>query len=393
MVEKRNILIAHNYYRHPGGEDTVFLNESRMLANAGYRVVNYTRSTNEVKKPWQALLLPFTTLFSLRTYVDIKKIIRQDKIDIVHVHNTMPFISPSIYFAAWAMKVPVVQTLHNFRLVCPGQTMYRDGRICDECLHKGFLPAIRHSCFRSNPAQTMMLVAMLRLHRMLGTWKRVNCYICLTDFNKEKLSSYLPTARISVKPNFVFDYETEIPFAEREYEYIFAGRLDLTKGVWPLVKAFEKMPEKRILIVGDGPEKSGICSYIEQKHLENITLHGWADHETVLRLFANSKASVFPTLWYEGFPMTIIESFSTGTPVLCSNIGNANIVVEEGITGSKFAVGNPDDIVRVIRSTGDDKLEQMGINARRKQRTFYNEETNLAMLLDIYQTCINRDRG
>ena len=171
-VKKLKILIVHNYYQIPGGEDTVVANEKKMLEEYGHKVVLYTRHNSELKyvRTIDRLLLPFTTIFNVRTYRDIRRIISEENIDIVHVHNTLNLISPSVYYAALSKKVPVVQTIHNFRLLCPGATFYRNGHICEDCLKYGLLCAVRHSCYRNNMLQTLACVFSTKIHRTMGVY-------------------------------------------------------------------------------------------------------------------------------------------------------------------------------------------------------------------------------
>lgn len=209
--QKQNVLIVHNYYQIPGGEDTVVANEKKLLEDHGHLVLLYSRHNSEIKRMsiLRKLCLPFTTVFNLRTYREVKDIIREKKIDIVHVHNTLNLISPAVYYAALECGVPVVQTVHNFRLLCPGGTFYRDGHICEDCISKGLGCAVRHSCYRNNRLQTIACVISTCLHRMTGIYGKIN-YICLTEFNKEKLlllnqkKQIIDPQKVFVKPNFTF---------------------------------------------------------------------------------------------------------------------------------------------------------------------------------------------
>ena len=183
-----NILIVHNYYQIPGGEDTVVANEKKLLEDYGHKVILYSRNNSELNQMpfFRKLGLPVTTVFNPRTYMDIRGIIKKRKIEIVHVHNTLNLISPSAYYAALSRDVPVVQTIHNFRMLCPGATFYRDGHICEDCVEKGLRCAVKYGCYRESRLQTLACVISMKLHRMTGIYKTLN-YICLTDFNKEKL--------------------------------------------------------------------------------------------------------------------------------------------------------------------------------------------------------------
>ena len=186
--KKEKVLIVHNYYQIPGGEDTVVENEKNLLEKHGHEVVLYTRHNSELKgmSKLQKLLLPFSTIFNLRTYREVRTIIKEQNIDVLHVHNTLNLVSPSVYYAGFSKKIPVVQSVHNFRLLCPGATFFRDGHVCEECLEKGLFCAVKHKCYRGSRVQTLACVIRTLEHRAFGTYRKLD-YICLTEFNKSKL--------------------------------------------------------------------------------------------------------------------------------------------------------------------------------------------------------------
>ena len=187
-MKTEKVLVIHNYYQIPGGEDTVVANEIKLLEDHGHEVLLYSRNNSELKtfSKIRKLLLPITTVFNPETYKEVKKIIKEKNIDIVHVHNTLNLVSPSVYYAARNCKVPIVQTIHNFRLLCPAATFYRDGRICEECVEKGLSCAVKYGCYRGSKLQTLACVISTKIHRFLGIYSKLN-YICLAEFNKEKL--------------------------------------------------------------------------------------------------------------------------------------------------------------------------------------------------------------
>lgn len=385
---KPNVLIVHNYYQIPGGEDTVVANEKRMLEKHGHKVILYTRSNLKLKElsKIQKLLLPFTTIFNRRTYKDIKRIIQDQKIDIVHVHNTLNLVSPSVYYAAIACHVPLVQTIHNFRLLCPGATFYRDGHICEDCLEKGLFCAVKHGCYRESRLQTLACVINAKFHRMTGIYKKLN-YICLTEFNRDKLLSLkqISPERVFVKPNFVESINGEIvPPEKRADQFIFVGRLEKLKGVDVLLRAWKMMGESapKLLLCGNGPMEQRCREYIAKNGLESVEMMGFVPNERVREMVANSKALILPTQCYEGFPMTIAEAFAVGTPVIASDLGNAGSLVEEGVTGCKFAADSPEELKRaVVRLKGYLDLYRTIENQCTEK---YMEEQNYESLMSVY---------
>lgn len=335
-----NILMVHNYYQIPGGEDTVVRNEKALLEQNGCRVFLYTRHNSEIDQfsVWRKLLLSFTSIFSLKTYREIKKIIQQEKIDIVHVHNTLSLISPAVYYAALHENVPVVQTVHNYRLICPGAMLYRNGKVCTDCIEGGLRCALAHQCYRNSQVQTFVSTMVLWLHRKLGVYRKIY-YICLTDFNRRKLLESGKKKRILfdeqkmyVKPNFTDFADEYKPYSERKRQFVYVGRLDCLKGIRLLLKQWENIPEK-LIVCGTGPEEEWCRRFCLEKHMEQVELRGQLKHEKIMELIGESEALIFPTQWYEGQPMTIIESFAAGTPVIGTAIGNVAEMIEDGKTG------------------------------------------------------------
>ena len=383
-TKKQNILIVLNYYQIPGGEDTVVANEKKMLEEHGHKVILYSRNNAELKQmsKFQKLFLPITTVFNPRTYKEIKRLIKSENIEIVHVHNTLNLISSAVYYAARAMKVPVVQTVHNFRLLCPGATFYRDGHICEDCVKSGLWCAVKHKCYRGSRMQTLACVISSWFHRMTGIYGKIN-YICLTEFNKSKLLELkqIKPEKVFVKPNFVESNCSFIPEESRENQFVFAGRLDKLKGVDILFKAWKRMGDNapKLVVCGTGPMEEWCKMFIQQNDV-NIEMLGFVSNAETLKIIARSKALVLPTQWYEGFPMSIVEAFSVGTPVVCSDFGNAGSIVQDGITGFRFVKSSVEDLSSAI-------TRNRGLCATTFQvyKTMYTAEANYRTISEIYR--------
>lgn len=390
-----NILIVHNHYQLPGGEDTVVENEAKLLKNHGHKVILYTRDNGELNRfsKFQKLLLPFTFLYNPRTAREIKKIIQKEKIDVVHVHNTLMLISPAVYYAARAKKVPVVQTIHNFRLLCPGATFFRDGAVCEDCLTKGLNCAVKHRCYRGSKAQTLACVISTRYHRMRGIYKKLN-YICLTEFNRRKLLNLrgVPPENVAVKPNFVEQTEGLVPQTDRADRIIFAGRLEELKGLRVLLESWRLLGSTapRLVLCGTGPLEEWCLSFIQENKMRNVTLAGRLPNENVRRLLATSKALILPTQCYEGFPMTIAEAFSVGTPVLVSDLGNAGSLVREGYTGMKFNQKSPQSIASTVEAFLEEQDTSWETNTLDEYARTMSPEGNYKALMEIYDRAIKR---
>lgn len=380
---KERILMVHNFYQIGGGEHTVFENEKRLLKDNGHYLCEYTRDNAEISKSKLIkLLLPFTTVFSFRTYREVKRLIRKEKIDIVHCHNTFPLISPSVYYAAWKCKVPVVQTIHNFRFICPNGVLFRDNKTCEDCLNKGLSWSLKHGCYRNSKIQTLVLVNMLRFHRIIGTYKKLN-YIFMSDFNRNKFKSLLQNnmSNTYIKPNF--EYVIPYPYnKERENYYVFVGRFDKNKGIDFLIDSWSF--NRDLYIFGDGSLKEFVITSCNNN--QHIKYMGYQSQEVILHYLSKSKALVFPTDLYEGgFPtMTMIESFSMGTPVICSNIGNGADIVKKANAGVVYERRNKDALSKAIKEI-DEHFTVYSLNARKAYETQFNPDANYKQLQSIYE--------
>jgi glycosyltransferase involved in cell wall biosynthesis len=382
------ILIVHNYYKIPGGEDTVVYNERKLLEIHNHEVIFYCRHNTELDTiSWIGkVLLPLYTIFSFQTYREVKKIIHTYGIDIVHVHNTMNLISPSVYYAALSCKVPVIQTLHNFRLICPAAKFYREGKVCEECINMGLKSAIKHKCYRDNKIQTIACVLTLKIHRLLGIYKKIY-YICLSEFNKKKLMELNRGKKIVIDPNKVFIKSnfiaTEIkyiPYSKRKNQFIYVGRIDSSKGIEMLLETWKNIDFAELNICGIGPQESYCKEYIESNKMSNVHMMGYINNENIRELLAVSKALIMPTQWYEGLPMTIIESFSCGTPVIGSDIGNVGNMIVNGINGVKFQFDSCDSLLNAVKN-----LQDLCYTTYEYYKIHYTANRNYNKLVDIYQ--------
>ncbi|WP_349763504.1 glycosyltransferase family 4 protein [Fusobacterium sp. SYSU M8D902] len=341
-MNKKKILMVHNFYQIGGGEHTVYKNEVEMLRENGHEVIEYTRNNNELRtSKLKLLLLPFTTIWSFKTYYEIKKIIKKNKIDILHCHNTFPLISPSVYYAAINERIPVVQTIHNFRFLCPCAILYRNGKICEECIkNKSFIPALKYKCYRNSRIQTFIVVLMLTIHKLLGTYRKIN-YIFLTEFNKQKFKYFLNIfgKNIFIKPNFVKEFDISVKECMKNKVFIFYGRLEKNKGILSLVEMWQKVPKDYVLhIYGTGTYKK----YIERivKDNDNIIYYGFKEQKVIFQDILKSSAVLITSEWYETFGMGIPESFSLGTPVICTKLGTPKTIVEESKGGLIYKIND-----------------------------------------------------
>ena len=385
---KKRILIVHNYYQILGGEDTVVANEKKMLEEHGHTVFLYTRNNSEINKMniFRKMFLPFTTIYNPRTAKDIKKIIKEQHIDIIHVHNTLNLISPAVYYVAKKCGIPVVQTVHNFRLLCPKATFYRDGKICEDCVSRGLKCAIKYGCYRNSRLQTLICVISTKIHRLTGIYGKIN-YICLTEFTKQKLLtlSQIRPQQVFIKPNVVFDFGGN---AKPEDYFVYVGRLEEIKGINLLFDAFQRIPDIKLKVIGTGDLEETLKRRIENEHLENIDLLGQRNREEVNKVVHNAKALIMCSQWYETFGMVIVEAYSNGVPVIVGNIGNIKELVINGTTGELFDYNSVNQLIEKIRKLSGCNTAEMGYRGYQYYKTHFAPEINYETLLSIYEKIV-----
>lgn len=384
-MSKEKILFVHNSYQHKGGEDSVVDDEINLLRGNGHDVFEYRISNDKIKSMSKLDLLK-TTIWSSHSIHDIKKILDKFSPDICHIHNTFPLISPSIYWGLDKKNIPIVQTLHNFRLACPQAMFLREGKICESCLGKIPLQGIVHGCYRDSIAQTAVLSSMLVTHRILGTWKnKVTSYIALNEFCKEKfVSAGIPSEKIKIKPNFVI--KTNQEQHDREDYFLYIGRLSKEKGISTLLEAFKNLPNKKLLVAGDGPEKSILMGH------ENINCIGHVGKEHIIELLLKAKAIIIPSIWYENFPKIVVEAMAYGAPIIASNIGSLATIIEDNFNGLLFDPNNAESLIKKIDFMDGNKNARLkiGENALDTYEKLYSKQKNYSMLIDIYSDAIQK---
>lgn len=378
------ILLAHNYYQHPGGEDQCFHAEVAMLKEHGHEIVTYEQHNDNVARLSKPALMA-ATIWNRQTYRDIRQRLAEDRPDIVHCHNVFPLISPAIFYAAHRAGVPVVQTLHNYRLLCPGALLLRDGRPCQDCIGRSIpWPAVAHKCYRGSRTQTLGVVSMLATHRMLGTWLRcVTGFLAPSEFSRRMLiDGGLPSAKIRVKPNFVADDPKE---GAGEGDYVICvGRLSGEKGIATLLKAWGMMSNPPPLkICGDGPLMSLRDTVPPGLDIEFL---GQQSTARLRELVKGARLLVAPSECYEVFGLTVIEAFACGTPVLVSKHGALAELVAGDRAGVGFRPRDPADLAAKATMLLDnpDRLKAMRSPARREYETKYTAAINHRLLMEAY---------
>jgi glycosyltransferase involved in cell wall biosynthesis len=387
--EGMRVLLGHDYYRSsaPSGEDAVFHTERALLERSGMEVIPFERFNDDIDDSTlgQRMRIALDAAWSGATYRAVRELIAKTRPDVAHFHNTFPVISPSAYAACQDEGVPVVQTLHNYRLICPGALLMRDGTPCEDCIGRSLLPALRHRCYRGSLPATAALVWMLASNRRRGSYHQlVNRYVALTRFAAAKLAQGgLPERRIVVKPNFLADVPA--PGAGDGAYAVFVGRLSEEKGIHTLVRAWRQVRGLTLKVAGDGPLRGRLEARARADGAA-VEFLGYRRREEVLALIGAAALQVVPSECYEGFPMAVLEAYACGTPVLASRIGSLDEIVKEGVTGVKFEAGNADELARKASDlfAAPQRLRAMRARARQTFEANYTAERNLALLRQIY---------
>jgi glycosyltransferase involved in cell wall biosynthesis len=384
------IALVHNAYQQAGGEDAVFEQECRMLENAGQKIVTYCRTNWDTDgySGLRRLSLAKRTIWASDSRREFTELLRREKPDVVHVHNTFVMISPSIYSACREAGVPVVQTLHNYRLLCPAGTFFRDGKLCEECLHHSLIRSVEHSCYHDSYSASAVVASMLAYHRARDTWRReISCFVALTQFARNKfMEGGLPGEKIFVKPNFV----SPDPGARTgigDYA-LFAGRLSPEKGVGTILAAWKRLSVSvPLVIIGGGPDHDSLKSRAASEGLTNVEFKGQLPREQTLAAINNARFVIISSEWYETFCMAIAESFACSTPVICSRMGVMQELVENNRTGIHFGPSDSEDLARKVEWgwTHPDEMHAMGIAARAEYEAKYTAEANYPKLMEIYE--------
>ena len=390
------VLLVHNEYQQRGGEDGVFEREGALLEEEGHRVLRYVLHNDEVEGMSRLSLLG-RTLWSRDAYREVRETVEAEGVDVVHVHNTLPLASPSVFHAGQAGGAATVHTLHNYRMVCPGNLLLRDGEICHDCVGLAFAaPAVRHACYRDSRSATAAVAATLALHRRLGTWDTaVDRYIALSAFARDLfVEGGLPPERVAVKHNAPAA-DAGDPCLEVVGDFVlFAGRLDRGKGIDVMLRAWSSDPTLPPLrVAGDGPLAADVARAATED--DRIMWLGWQDEASMDRLMCEAAVLVAPSMTYEGWPLSAVEAMGKGTPVVATDHGAFPEMIEAGQTGALFPRGDAAALAAAVHALADDPdhlgAVRAGTLARFRQR--FTREVNYRQLRSIYADAIRQRAG
>jgi glycosyltransferase involved in cell wall biosynthesis len=391
IPERVRVLQVQNQYAPGwGGEETVVALEKHLLLDHGHIVEDFRVSNAQLRNThafWQILAVP-SFLWSRRSYAMLRRKIAEFEPDVVHVHNTFPKLSPSVFWAAHREGVPVVQTLHNFRHVCANALLLRDGVCCETCVGRAGASALRHRCYAHSLSRTAVVLATGLLHRNIGTYSRVvDAFITVTDFNRDIFQrGGLPEDKLQVKPNFV--PVSQLGNCPRKRQAVFAASMMPSKGLHLLLKAWDiaALAGFELLLIGDGPERKLLER--EFAHLGNIAWCGRLERSHVLERMAESRVFVFPSLSYENCPMVVLEALSVATPVISPNHPSMSGIVRHQREGLVFQTGDAQALAAALREVlhADDQTWSRWSNAARQTHAKrYSETVNYQQLIAIYR--------
>ncbi|MCE7059703.1 glycosyltransferase [Dyadobacter sp. CY343] len=377
------ILTAHNLYQVRGGEDESRLVEENLMKQNGHDVMSFEVNNNTIDSNSSKLSLALNSIWSNSSYKEIKRLIKLQGSEILHVQNFFPLISPSIYYAASSLKVPVVQSIRNYRLMCPNALLFRDGHICTECLGKNTpINGIIHKCYRGSRSATAAVSTMLAVHNSIDTWNRkVNAFIAISRFVKEKLVTQgVHENKIFIKPNCLL---TDPGYSYDKKDYIlYVGRLSQEKGIATLVKAWNllKSTTTKLVVIGEGSMPSSKSHTIE--FLGKLSL------SETYRYMSEAKALIVPSEWHEPFGRVVVEAFANGTPVIGSQMGGIPELISSGRNGLLFEAGNAEQLANKIEILISKDSSEMAEEARREFLLKYTPEQNYVQLKQIYESVI-----
>ena len=384
---KAKVLALHNYYQQPGGEDSVFATETQLLEANGHDVVRLTVHNDDLAER-SRLSMGAEAIWSSRQYDNVSEVIRTERPDVVHCHNTFPQLSPAVYYAAHRLGVPVVQTLHNFRLTCVNGNLFRDGKPCTRCVGRHApWEGVKRACYRENRAASLTVAAMVAVHKVAGTYRNlVDRYIATTEFARAQfIRAGLPADRVVVKPNLAHDRSCPTSREQRRDGFLYVGRLSEEKGILLLLEAARRMRSgATVTIVGDGPLRHAVEAAVATD--TRLCYEGPLAPAEVHARMLRARALVIPSLCFENFPVVAAEAFSAGTPVVASAHGGLTSIVSDGATGRLVTPGDADafaSALDALESTAEASM-RMGRAARARYEAALSPAANYAQLVQVY---------
>lgn len=379
------VLQIHNIYQGKTGEETVVEEERRILVQHGHQVIQFVKDNSSLKS--QGVLSKAKMVVGLRSSKSISRELEQlilaERPDICHVHNTFPLLTPEVFHVCQKLKVPVVKTLHNYKMVCTNSLMFRDGEVCDVCLNKSLYHSIKYKCYRNSYLATAAQADVIQHHRKIGTWDYyVDQYFALTEFQKQLLinGGGIPAGKVTVKPNFIRHSDLEVV---REGFFLFVGKVDDYKGLQDLLGLFDQNTTSEFIVIGRCDLEDPFKGYA------NVTYLGEQSREVTLDHMRRCKAVLFPSKYYEGMPMVILEAFSHKKAVISRNRGAMSSMIKHESNGLNYESVN--ELVNLIARAEKEEglIIRLGDQAYSDFQELYTDKKGYENLINAYEQTIN----
>jgi glycosyltransferase involved in cell wall biosynthesis len=390
------ILLVHNRYRSgaPSGENRVVDQEGAALEAQGHEVLRFGRSSDEIEQ-WplaKKALLPARTIWSRETSRDLKAALREHRPEVVHVHNTFPLLSAAVLYACRDARVPVVATIHNYRLMCANGTFFRDGAVCHDCAHGLPARAVLHGCYRGSAAATAPVALAMGVHRQ--AWRSlISAYVFISASQRDLLQGFdLSPDRVFVRYNLIPGRGR--PGAARTPTVVYAGRLDEPKGArllmagWDRYRAMSAEPGLNLVIVGGGPLGDEMAAWASTR--PSVELKGQVSSGQVAEIIARARAVLLPSVWEETFGLVAIEAMSAGVPPIAAGHGSFIELITPGVDGMLFTPGDPAALGSAVADVEryPEQYEAYGDQARKTYEQRFDPQRSVEELLGIYQFAI-----
>jgi glycosyltransferase involved in cell wall biosynthesis len=390
------ILLVHNRYRSaaPSGENRVVDQEGEALAALGHEVLRFGRNSDEIEQ-WslaQKASLPVRIIWSRETYRELTALLQAQRPEVVHVHNTFPLLSAAVLHACRNARIPVVATIHNYKLMCASGTFFRDGHTCYDCARGSAAPAVLHGCYRESRAATTPVVLATGLHRK--SWRSLpSAYIFISAAQRDLLRGFgFPADRVFVRHNLI--PHRDRPQITRTASVIYAGRLDEAKGVRLLMAGWDAYREKasepglKLVIAGGGPLEDEMAAWSSTR--PSVEMHGTVSSDRCAELISHARAVLLPSTWQETFGLVAVEAMAAGVPPIATGHGAFPELITPGVDGVLFSPDDPAELALAIADVEADpaRYEGYGEQARRTYEERFNPERSVTDLLGIYRFAI-----
>lgn len=405
-----NFLLLNNYHYFKGGAEKYYFELAETLLSKGHKVYFFSVRDREIlpseysryfaepisfelnQSIFKKIITASKILYNFENRRKIKKFLVDYPIDLAHAHNIYHRVCPSVLDELRKRDVPTIMTLHDYKLCCPIYLLYRSGKVCNECIVKSKFMVVKYKCNRDSTILSMFHYFEAVFHNLLNIYnKNVSFFICPSMFSlKKHLEAGLPEEKLVHLPNFIKLEDYEPNYKCGDY-ILYVGRLSKEKGVFTLLQAIRGIDIK-LKIVGDGPIREVCEKFVSENNLTNVQFLGYKSNEELKHLYRNAAFLVIPSEWYENQPMTVIESFAYGKPVIGSDIGGIPEMIINGQTGFLFKAGDVVDLREKITYLikNDSEIENMGRKARKKAEKEYSSEIHYNKLIEIYQKALSK---